>query len=93
MARDEEQQPAPSTARSAPRAYCSPRYSVFLLTGAVLGAVAGLALAVLGAAPTASGGAGALGYFAALGALVGVLLAGTVAVVVESVANRGRPRR
>lgn len=98
MATDDEHPPQrvpPGTPAGVPRAargYRSPRYSVFLLSGAGLGAAAGLALAVFGAASTASGGPGVLGYFAALGAFFGALLAGTVAVVVESALNRGRRR-
>jgi hypothetical protein len=75
------------------RGYRTPRYPVFLLTGAVLGLLTGLALATFGAAPTATGGLGVLGYFAALGTFLGALLAGTLAVVVESLLNRGRRGR
>lgn len=61
---------------------------MFLLTGALVGLLAGLWLATFGAASTATGEAGALGYLAALGTLFGALLGGTVAVVLESVMNR-----
>lgn len=66
---------------------------MFLLTGALLGLLAGLWLATFGAAPTATGGAGAVGYLAAMGTFFGALLGGTVAVVAESLLNRRRPGR
>lgn len=75
------------------RAYRTPRYSVFLLTGAVLGLLGGLAVALLGGSSTDPGSAtagGILGYFVAFGTLLGALLAGTLAVLVESLLNRGR---
>lgn len=84
--------PAGPSARQV-RGYRTPRYSVFLVTGGTLGLLAGLGLATFGAAATATGGSGVLGYFAALGAFIGALLGGTLAVVAESVLNRGRRGR
>jgi hypothetical protein len=71
--------------------YRTPRYSMFLLTGAVLGAVVAVVVAVVGAAPDATGGTTVLAWFAVVGAFLGMLVAGTVGVVVERVVNRGRP--
>ena len=98
MATQDEQQPERGEDRPSPprevRAYRTPRYPVFLLTGAVLGLLVGVGLAWLGGpdrAPSTSAG-GALGYLAFFGALLGALAAGTLAVVVESLLNRGRRR-
>ena len=100
MARDDEQQPdaAPPepTADRRVRGYRTPRYPVFLVTGAVLGLLVGVGIAVLGGSSAEQGSAtpaGVLGYFSAFGALFGALLAGALAVVVESVLNRGRRGR
>ncbi|MGJ7441856.1 hypothetical protein [Aquipuribacter sp. MA13-6] len=106
MATDDEQQPdGASSASGGPpgeptarevRAYRTPRYSVFLVTGAVLGLAVGIAIALYGGSDEPSGsatGAGVLGYFAAFGTLAGALVAGTLAVVVESLLNRGRRGR
>ncbi len=100
MATEEEQQ-GDGAATDRPvarqvRAYRTPRYSVFLVTGAVLGLAVGIAVAVLGGSSADQGSAtagGVLGYFVAFGTLFGALLAGTLAVVVESLLNRGRRGR
>lgn len=75
------------------RAYRTPRYTVFLLTGAALGLLAGVALALYGGGDTVTSGAGVLGYFSAFGVIVGALSGGTLAVVVESFLNRGAKKR
>ena len=66
----------------------APRYRAFVVSGAVLGALAGLvAWLLLGDPdPVLSAGTTA-GYLAAIGLLLGSLLGGVVAVLVE------RPRR
>ncbi len=66
---------------------------MFLGTGAVLGLVVGVALALYGGGDTVTTGAGVLGYFSAFGIIVGTLLGGTTAVVVESLLNRAGRRR
>lgn len=97
----EQPEPAPASPRvpastrraaSTGRSYRTPRYSVFLVTGAVLGVLVGVGLAVSGGGDTVTTGAGVLGYFVAFGAVLGLLLGGTVAVLAESVVNR-RSRR
>ncbi len=85
-------EPAPQRVR----AYRTPRYSVFLVTGAVLGLAVGVAVALYGGSDEPAGSAtraGVLGYFAAFGTLGGALVAGTLAVVAESLLNRGRRGR
>lgn len=72
------------------RAYRTPRYPVFLITGAVVGLVVGVVVATITSTPTATGGGGVLGYFAAMGAFLGALVAGTLAMIVEWLLNRGR---
>ncbi|MFC5381533.1 hypothetical protein [Aquipuribacter nitratireducens] len=71
--------------------YRTPRYAAFLLTGAVLGAVGAVLLALLAPGPEAEGGSTVIAWFAAVGGLLGALVAGVVGVVVEKVVNRGRP--
>lgn len=97
MATDDEQQPdeVPATppASRQVRGYRSPRYAVFVITGAVAGLVLGVVLATVGSAPDATGGAGVLGYLVAFGTLLGALAGGTVAVVAETLLNRGRRAR
>ena len=83
-------QPAP---RPQPRPHRTPRYGVFLVSGALLGLVLGLGLALYGSGTAVVGLAGVLGYFAAFGVLLGGLAGGTVAMVVESVLNRGQRKR
>lgn len=93
MATEDEQQPRPGSSREV-RPYRTPRYPVFLVTGAVLGLVAGAVVALYGGASTASaavtGAAGVLGYFVAFGVIIGALVAGTLAMLVEKLLNRGR---
>lgn len=66
---------------------------MFLVTGAVIGLVVGVVLATVTSTPTVTGGGGVLGYFAAMGAFLGALVAGTLAMVVEWLLNRGRRSR
>ncbi|WP_336922262.1 hypothetical protein [Aquipuribacter sp. SD81] len=73
------------------RRYRTPRYGVFLLTGAVVGAVAALAVAYLGASAEATGGQSTFLFFAVAGAFLGALVLGVLAVLLERVLNRGRP--
>ena len=73
--------------------YRAPRYPVFVVTGALLGLLVGLVLASTGSAPSETGPAGVLGFFAAFGTLLGALAGGTGALVVEWLLNRGRRGR
>ncbi|MFC3689522.1 hypothetical protein [Aquipuribacter hungaricus] len=75
------------------RRYRTPRYPVFLLTGALLGLAVGVGLALYGGGDTVTTGAGVLGYFSGFGVVLGLLLGGSVAVVVESLMNRSHRRR
>jgi len=93
---DPPAQPAPARAPSRPEAgrrHRTPRYPVFLFTGSATGLLVGVALALYGGGDTVTTGAGVLGYFSAFGLIVGALLGGTLAVVVESAMNRGQRRR
>ena len=94
MATDDAQPPGEGGAPREVRPYRSPRYPVFLGTGAVLGLVTGVLLALYGGASTASaavtGTGGVLGYFVAFGVIIGALLGGTLAMGVEALLNRGR---
>lgn len=76
----------------------APNIAAFLIAGAVLGAVAGLALDLFGPnSGCAPGDAGCvapfqagstLGYLVVLGTLIGLALAAVVVVVVERVMDR-----
>jgi len=93
---DPPARPAPARALSRPaagRSHRTPRYPVFLFTGSATGLLVGVALALYGGGDTVTTGAGVLGYFSAFGLIVGALLGGTLAVVVESATNRGQRRR
>ena len=85
-------EPSRSDPRPPPRRHRTPRYPVFLFTGSAAGLLVGVALALYGGGDTVTTGAGVLGYFSAFGLIVGALLGGTIAVVVESAMNRGRRR-
>jgi hypothetical protein len=62
----------------------APRYRVFVGTGALLGAVAGIvARLLLGDPASLFSAAATTGYLAAIGLLLGGLLGGAVAVLVE----------
>ena len=81
----------PTPERPAPvqvRLRRAPRYRAFVLTGAVLGALAGIVASLLLGDPASLFSSGTTsGYLAAIGLLLGGLLGGAVAVLVE------RPRR
>lgn len=83
-------QPGPPIPRGRP--YRTPRYAVFVGSGVVLGLLLGVGLALYGGGDTVTSSAGVLGYFSAFGVIVGALVGGTLAVVVETLMNRGRPR-
>ena len=62
----------------------APRYRAFVGTGAVLGAIAGIVARLLLGDPASLFSAGTTaGYLAAIGLLLGGLLGGAVAVLVE----------
>ena len=82
-------EPTRSDPRPPPRRHRTPRYPVFLFTGSAAGLLVGVALALYGGGgDTVTTGAGVLGYFSAFGLIIGALLGGTIAVVVESAMNR-----
>lgn len=61
----------------------APSFARFIVTGAILGFIAGSATAFFGEpAPTYGEGA-AVGYLGAFGAAIGAMLAGVVAVLVD----------
>lgn len=81
------------TGDRSPRPARRVRYQGFIVTGLVAGLLAAAVLAAAAPespryAPTA-----VLGYLVALLGLIGAVLGGAVAVVVESVQARGRSRR
>ena len=87
-----EEEPAPPAAEApAPvqvRLRRAPRYRAFVLTGALLGAAAGIvASLLLGDPASLFSEPTTTGYLAAIGLLLGGLAGGAVAVLVE------RPRR
>ncbi|MEI2765241.1 MAG: hypothetical protein V9F82_06060 [Dermatophilaceae bacterium] len=61
----------------------SPRYSRFLVTGALLGFVAGALVAYLGHQVPNYGAGAQLGYFGGIGAGLGALAAGVVAALLD----------
>ena len=80
-------QAAPAQAAPAPvpvRLRRAPRYRAFVGTGAVLGAVVGIvARLLLGDPASVFSAATTTGYLAAIGLLLGGLIGGVVAVLVE----------
>lgn len=60
-----------------------PRFSSFLLTGAVLGFVAGVLVDLLGPDQTGYDPVSTLGYFGVFGAALGALVAAVVAVLLD----------
>lgn len=60
-----------------------PNFVSFLVTGAVLGFVAGAALSLRGGAAARYSEGSALGYLGVLGACMGALAAGVVAVLLD----------
>jgi predicted lipid-binding transport protein (Tim44 family) len=80
--------PAPASAPAPVRLRRAPRYRAFVLTGAFLGALAGIvASLLLGDPDSLFSTTTTTGYLAAIGLLLGGLLGGTVAVLAD------RPRR
>jgi hypothetical protein len=67
----------------------TPRFRSFLLTGAVLGFVAGLLVDSRGGAADRVMAGSSVVYLGFLGALVGALLAALVAAVIATVLERG----
>ena len=83
-----DDQPEPAPAPVPVRLRRAPRYRAFVLTGALLGALAGIVASLLLGDPDSLFSTGTTtGYLAAIGLLLGGLLGGTVAVLVD------RPRR
>ena len=83
-----DEQPEPAPAPVPVRLRRAPRYRAFVLTGALLGALAGIVASLLLGDPDSLFSTGTTtGYLAAIGLLLGGLLGGTVAVLVD------RPRR
>ena len=79
-ARDGDEPPAPVRVRLRR----APRYRAFVVAGAVLGAIAGIVASLLLGDPASLFSAGATtGYLAAIGLLLGALVGGAVAVLVE----------
>jgi hypothetical protein len=71
----------------------APRYRAFVLVGAILGLVAGaVASIVLGGGPGNFSPASLTGYVGVIGLLLGGLLGGAVAVLVERPRRRPRSR-
>lgn len=58
-----------------------PRFRAFIVTGALLGVLVGLLLAMRGHATGSYSTTSAVGYIASLGGLVGALLGGAVAAL------------
>ena len=61
----------------------TPRFTTFLLTGGILGLLVGLFLSVLGPGDPSYEGSAALGILGLLGAGLGVLAGGLVAVLLD----------
>lgn len=61
----------------------TPNFTAFLLTGGVLGLLAGFALSVFGAGDPRYDGSAALGFLGLIGAALGVLAGGLVAVLLD----------
>jgi len=61
----------------------TPKFTRFIATGAVIGFVVGAAVAILGAPAPTYGLNAQLGYFGVLGAALGGLIAGVVAVLID----------
>ncbi len=84
----EPEQPPPAQEPVPVRLRRAPRYRAFVLTGAFLGALAGIvASLLLGDPDSLFSTTTTTGYLAAIGLLLGGLLGGTVAVLAD------RPRR
>ena len=61
----------------------TPKFTRFIGTGAVIGFIVGAAVAILGAPAPAYGVNAQLGYFGVLGAALGALIGGVVAVLLD----------
>jgi hypothetical protein len=61
----------------------TPKYTRFIGTGAVIGFIVGAAVAILGAPAPGYGVNTQLGYLGVLGAALGALVAGVVAVLLD----------
>ena len=61
----------------------SPNFKRFIITGALLGLLAGFIAAVIGDPAPSYGGGSPLGYLGVMGAALGALLAGLVGVLVD----------
>jgi len=61
----------------------SPRYGAFLLTGAVIGVIVAVISGAIGTGDGSMGAGRLIGYLAMVFGLLGALLGGAVAVVVE----------
>jgi hypothetical protein len=75
-------QPPQKDATSRP-ASGTPRFRAFLLTGGILGLLAGLLLSLFGPADPSYDGSAALGFLGLIGAGLGLLVGGIVAVLVD----------
>ena len=60
-----------------------PKFTRFIGTGAIVGFILGAAVAILGAPAPTYGLNAQLGYFGVLGAALGALIAGVVAVLID----------
>lgn len=78
---DTPDRPAAAPARY--RLRRAPRFGPFLLTGAVIGIIAGVLVDLLGPAAPGIDSTSALAFFAVIGGLVGTLLAAIVAVLLD----------
>jgi uncharacterized membrane protein YphA (DoxX/SURF4 family) len=69
----------------------TPNFTRFLLVGAVLGFVVGAAIAVIGPRAGNYSTNTAIGYLGVLGAVIGLALAGAVALVLDWLRHRSDP--
>jgi purine-cytosine permease-like protein len=70
----------------------TPNFTRFLVIGAILGFVVGAAVAVVGPQAGNYSTNTAVGYLGVLGAVLGVALAGIVALVVDWLRHRSGPQ-
>ena len=61
----------------------SPRFTSFLVTGGVVGLLLGFFLSLVGHPDTRYGSTAALGFLGLVGALLGVLAGGVIAVLLD----------
>ena len=69
----------------------TPNYKAFLVTGAVLGFVAGAVVALLRPPSGAYSQGSEIGYVGLFGAVIGMAVAGVVALVADSIGRRSIP--